>query len=63
METFRDDRLVIVVQQFLLDFHVIVNLKEQHPRQLLNALRIAVDPSVVTRNVTEALDKVAQTHA
>ena len=54
---FRDNRLIVVIVKFPVLLLGIIYFKEKHPRNLLNALGIAVDTGIVAHDVTQSFHK------
>jgi len=52
-------RLVIIFRVFKLQFTVVVNLEEEHPHQLADTLRIAIDTHILAHDVLNGLDDSA----
>ena len=52
-------RLVVVFRVFEFQFPVIVDLEEEHPDQLADALRIAIDTHILAHDVLNGLDNSA----
>src|SRR3546814_11196235 len=61
-QVFGQHGLEIVVEQLPLAFAVVVDLQEQHPDQLANALRVAVDADVLAHDVLDGFDGGADRH-
>jgi hypothetical protein len=57
-----DRRLVAVLQQLLLRLVVVEDLEEDHPDELADALRVAVDTGVLAHDVLDGLDRRADGH-
>ena len=62
-EVFRNDRFVLVIHQLPNAFGVVVDLEEEHPRQLLDALRITVDAGILAHDVADALHEISNAHS
>jgi hypothetical protein len=52
-----DRRAVGVVKKFVFAFLVVVNLQEEHPDQLADALRVAVDADILAHDVLDGFDQ------
>ena len=57
-----DGRAVAVFEQLLLLLVVVEDLKEDHPDELADALRVAVDTRVFAHDVLDGLDRGAEGH-
>ena len=62
LEVLGDRGLVAVDLQLGLDFEVAVDLEEQQPAELADALRIAVDTCVLAHDVLKRLDRCGEGH-
>src|SRR5688572_17168295 len=47
---------VVVLEEFQLSFAVIEDLKKEHPHQLANTLRVAIDADIFAHDVLDGLD-------
>lgn len=45
--------MIVIVEQLVLGFLVVVNLEEEHPDQLADALRVAVDADILAHDVLD----------
>ncbi|MCY1274001.1 hypothetical protein D9M69_428630 [compost metagenome] len=60
---FRNGRPIVVIEQFPLLLAVVEDLEEQHPHELADALRIAVNADVLAHDVLDGFDGAADGHA
>ena len=57
-----DGRAVGVVEQLVLGFLVVVDLEEEHPDQLADALRVAIDADILAHDVLDGFDEGGEGH-
>ena len=57
-----DRRLVIVVEQLVLGFLVVVDLEEEHPDELADALRVAIDADILAHDVLDRFEGGGEGH-
>ena len=62
-EGFGNGRAVVVVEQLVLGFLVVVDLEEEHPDQLADALGVAIDADILAHDVLDGFDGGADGHA
>ena len=57
-----DRRAVVVVEQLVLGFLVVVDLEEEHPDELADALRVAIDADILAHDVLDGFDEGGEGH-
>ena len=57
-QVLRERRLVVVAEEFEFLFAVVEDLQEEHPAELLEALRVAVGAGVLAHDVLDGFDEV-----
>ena len=62
MQVIRNGRAVAVIEEFEFLVLVVDDLEEEHPAQLADALRVAVDARVLAHDVLNGLDQSVDGH-
>jgi hypothetical protein len=61
-DIFRNGRAVIILGEFEFHFLIIDDLEEKQPAKLADALSVAIDAYVLTHDVLDRLDDIADGH-